>query len=160
MWVTLRIGARVGVLCAVVGAAVSQLQYLGITVPWGGVAAQPPGIGVALLPGADQGWKINIVPRNEEQDKLIEQAYSGELFPAASTGGEATSSSSLEGELALASDSAIGSSLSPSSLSTSSCCGGPKDGGLEHAKTDASGCSALPACDVRCHGDRVDLGTV
>ena len=81
MWMIVRIGARAGLLCAVVLAAVSQRHSLGITVPWGGVAAQPPGIGFALLPGADQGWKMDIVRRDEEQDQLIEQAYSGELFP-------------------------------------------------------------------------------
>jgi len=82
MWMTMRIGARVGLLCAVVLGAVSQWQHLGITVPWGGVAAHSPGISLAILiPGTRQGWDIAVKPRNEQQDAVVEQAYSGNLYP-------------------------------------------------------------------------------
>jgi len=81
MWVTMRIGAKVGLLCAVVLGAASQWQYLVITVPCGGVNSLPPGINCSLSLRADLGWKTSVCPRHQRQDAHIEQVYSGKILP-------------------------------------------------------------------------------
>lgn len=81
MWVTMRFGAQVGLLCAVLFGAASQWQYLGITIPCGGFSALPPSINCSLSLRTDQGWGMAIEPRNNPEDAYMERVLNGEVFP-------------------------------------------------------------------------------
>lgn len=80
MWMIVRIGVRVGLLCAVALGAASQWQYWWFTVPFGEVNSLPQGMSCSLWLRADLGWNTSVRPRNARLDAHIDQVYNGEIF--------------------------------------------------------------------------------